>query len=316
MPITAFPNGISSFGVPLIGSTPLIPPTTGKYFWVDSATGKDNNGRAQFPDQSQPLATLAYAVSKARSAKGDVIILFPSHAESITTATALDINKSGLTIIGLGNRGQRPTFTLSTVVGATFKVSGAETIIDNIIIDMSGINTVTNGVTVTGAGVTFRNCKFILNAGATAVANAFLVSANRFSLETCMMDGTAAGTGTATLIASGAAIDELRVVNCDIRGNFSTAVFSSTSTNHITDLTIAYNAIRQANGTAKNIFNLTTSSTGLIFYNVFNGTTWSTAADVASNSSNVALRWFQNYGFDDGAGVVSGVLVPAAGTIA
>lgn len=316
MPLTPYPNGLSSFGIPLVGSTPLIPPSTGKYFWVDSATGKDNNGRAQSPDPSAPLATLAYAVSKARAAKGDVIIIFPGHTEAINTAAYMDVSKSGLYVVGLGNRNQRPTFTLGGVVGATFKVSGAECIFDNVIINMAGINTITNGITVTGAGCVFRNTKMLLNTGATAVANAILASADRLTLENCHIDGTAAGAGTATFLASGAAIDELRVIGCDIRGSFSTALFSSAAANHITDLLIGYNFCRQASGVAKNIFNLTVSSTGLIAFNVFNGTTWTTAADVAANSSNVALRWFENYGFDDGAGVVSGVLVPAAGVLA
>jgi hypothetical protein len=108
----------------------------------------------------------------------------------------------------------------------------------------------------------------------------------------------------------------MRILANEIRGNFSTANITSAGSNHITNTVIAYNLMRNSNGTGKNIFNLTTSSTGLIAYNVCNGTTWSTAADVASNSTSVNLRWFQNFGFDDGAGAVSGVLVPAAGTIA
>lgn len=314
MPLTPYPNGLSSFGIPLIGSTPLIPPTTGKYWWVDSATGKDNNGRGT--DQTTPFATLAYAITKARAAKADVIIIMPGHTEAITTATYMDVSKSGLTIVGLGNRDQRPTFTLSTVVGATFKVSGAEVTIDNIILNCIGIDAVTVAVTVTAAGVTFRNCKFISNDATKSAVNVFTVSGARFTLEDSIVDGTGADTGTATIIASGAAIDRLKVTGCDIRANCSTALFSSASTNHITSMLIANNFLRQSNGTAKNIFNFTTSSTGLIAYNVCNGTTWSTAADVASNSTSTSLRWFQNYGFDDGAGAVSGVLVPAVGTLA
>jgi hypothetical protein len=314
MSLTPFPYGISSFGVPIVGSGPFIPPSTGRYFWVNSATGKDNNGRGDAPDFA--FSTLAYAITKARAAKGDVIIIAPGHTESVISATALVLNKSGVTIVGLGNGNQRPTFTLSTVVGATITVSGAETTLDNIIFNLTGIDAVTVGFTISAAGVTLKNCRVITNGASVSCTLPFSVGADRFTLQNCQVDGTGADTGTTSIIASSAAIAELRVTGCDIRANCSSALFTSASTNHITNLLIANNFLRQSNGTAKNVFNLTTSSTGLIAYNVCNGTTWATAADVASNSSNVALRWFQNYGFDDGAGAVSGVLVPAVGTLA
>lgn len=314
MPLTNFPGGLASFGIPLTGSTPLIPPTTGKYWWVDSVSGVDANGRGT--DPSTPFDSLAYALTKARTNKGDVIIIFPNHTETIATATYMDVSKAGLTIVGLGNRDARPTFTLSTVVGATFKVSGAECTFDNVVINMIGLDNITAGVTVTGAGCTFKNSKFIINDATKSVAIAFSLSGARFSMETCLVDGTGADTGTTSVFASAAAIDQFRVINSDVRANASTALFSSAGANHITNMTIAYNLLRQSNGTAKNVFNFTTSSTGLIAFNVCNGTTWTTAADVASNSTSTSLRWFQNFGFDDGAGAVSGVLVPAVGTIA
>lgn len=314
MPLTNFPGGLASFGVPLIGSGPTIPPTSGKYWFVNSATGKDQNGRGT--DQDTPFASLVYAVTKARASKADVIILAANHAESIATATYMDVSKAGLTVVGMGNGAHRPTFTLTTLVGATFKVSGAECTFDNVIFNLIGFDNVTIGMTITGDGCTFKNCRFVGNDATKSVATGFSVSGARFTLQSCVWDGTGADTGTAAVIASGAAIDQLHVIGCDIRANASVAIFSSTGANHITNLLVAYSFCRQSNGTAKNIFNLTTSSTGLIAYNVFNGTTWATAADVASNSTSTSLRWFENYGFDDGAGAVSGVLVPAVGTIA
>jgi len=203
------------------------------------------------------------------------------------------------------------------VVGATITISGSDITIDNCIFNLTGINNITVGFTVTGIGIIMKNCHIGINdSAAHAVATVFSLSVNSFMLLNCVVDGTGSATGTVALFSSVSAMGYLRVVGCEIRGNFSTAVFSSSGANHITNLVIAYNLIRQSNGTAKNIFNLTTSSTGIIAYNVFNGTTWSSAADVASNSTSTSLRWFENYGFDDGAGAVSGVLVPAAGTLA
>ena len=39
MPLTNFPNGVSSFGLPLVPGIPL--PFTGKFFWVDPVNGND-----------------------------------------------------------------------------------------------------------------------------------------------------------------------------------------------------------------------------------------------------------------------------------
>jgi hypothetical protein len=294
---------------------PSIPPTSGKYFFVNSATGQDSNGKGGSFDT--PFDSLAFAVTKCVSNRGDVIVIAAGHSEDITTATYMDVSKNGVTIVGLGSRNLRPVFTLKTVVGATFKVSGTDVTIDNVIIDMTGINNVTIGVTVAGAGLTIKNSKLIINdSSAHAAALPISVGADRFSLENCIVDGNGTATGSTSCIASSAAVNMMRILANEIRGNFSTANITSAGSNHITNTVIAYNLMRNSNGTGKNIFNLTTSSTGLIAYNVCNGTTWSTAADVASNSTSVNLRWFQNFGFDDGAGAVSGVLVPAAGTIA
>jgi hypothetical protein len=60
MPYTNFPKGITSFGVPVIGSG-QIPTTTGSYFFVDSNTGASGN------DGSSPqnaISTIDAAVGR------------------------------------------------------------------------------------------------------------------------------------------------------------------------------------------------------------------------------------------------------------
>ena len=54
MSLTNFPNGITSFGVPMMGG--MIPSTTGKYYFVNSVTGSNGN---EGTDPSAPLATIA-----------------------------------------------------------------------------------------------------------------------------------------------------------------------------------------------------------------------------------------------------------------
>lgn len=116
---TNFPSGVSSFGVPVIGSGAQIPVTSGSYFFVSSVSGNVGNS-GKTPQAA--LATVQSAISKCTAAKGDVIVLLPGHAETVT-ATNFLINKSGVSIVGLGTGALRPTFTFSSDV--TIAVSAA-----------------------------------------------------------------------------------------------------------------------------------------------------------------------------------------------
>ncbi len=104
MPLTNYPNGLSSFGMPVIGGN-AIPTTTGSYFFVDSGTGGDVTGNGT---KENPYATVDFAVASTTADKGDVIIVMPGHAETMSTIV-LDV--AGITIVCLGNGRNKPVFT-------------------------------------------------------------------------------------------------------------------------------------------------------------------------------------------------------------
>ena len=80
MALTNFPNGISSFGVPVLGGVGGIP-FSGNYYFVDPVTGADGN-----PGTSElPLATLYAAHGKCTAGNNDVVIIV---GDGSTTATA------------------------------------------------------------------------------------------------------------------------------------------------------------------------------------------------------------------------------------
>ncbi len=123
---TNFPNGVSSQGMPVLAGT--IPATTGTYLFVHSGVGADTNtGR----DKQHALATVAAAIAKCTANKSDVIVVMPGHAETYSTATALNLNVAGVRIVGLGSGLGRPTFTLGTATTATITVSAANCGWDN-----------------------------------------------------------------------------------------------------------------------------------------------------------------------------------------
>src|SRR3989442_11988440 len=100
--LTNFPNGISSFGIPMTGAaSPSV--LTGKVFFVDStnAAAKDVSG-GYGSDPTTPLKTINFAITQCTADKGDTIYVLPGHAESVSAAAAISIGIAGVHIIGLG----------------------------------------------------------------------------------------------------------------------------------------------------------------------------------------------------------------------
>lgn len=120
MTLTNFPNGLSSFGIPVLGGAML--PFTGNYYFVDAVNGADGNvGSAD-----SPMATLTAAYGRCVSGHNDVIFII---GDGSTTATqrlssTLTWAKNATHLIGITAPtaiGQRAR--ISTATGATANVS-------------------------------------------------------------------------------------------------------------------------------------------------------------------------------------------------
>lgn len=155
MGLTHFPNGISSFGIPIIGSGPTIPVTMGNYWFVCSNTGSNGN----IGTKDKPFATIDYAIGKC-STKGDVIIVAPCHAETISTASAITCDVAGVTIVGLGTGTYSPKITFDTMATTTITITAASVTWDNIIFNANYADIATAFV-VSGADATIKNCRFV-----------------------------------------------------------------------------------------------------------------------------------------------------------
>lgn len=156
MGLTNFPNGITSFGIPVFGSGTQIPVTTGKYFFVDSNTGSDSNPGV---DKDTPVATLDKALSLCTDNKGDVIILMPKHAETITGAGGITLDKAGVHIVGLGSYDARPRFLMDGATTVTCLVTAANVTVENVVF-AAGHADVAVFATVTAKGCCFKYCKW------------------------------------------------------------------------------------------------------------------------------------------------------------
>lgn len=127
--MTDFPNGIMSFGIPVLGGVGGLP-FNGTYYFVKPSTGSDgNHGKSP----RRPLKTLSAALGKCTAGANDVVFLI---AESNTAANTtdyqsatLDWNKDLTHLIGIGapssvsQRSRIAQLSTATGVSPLFKVS-------------------------------------------------------------------------------------------------------------------------------------------------------------------------------------------------
>lgn len=136
-----FSDGVTIRGVPISVTHP------GKVFWV-------SNSSVQLPNQkggsdsndgkfNAPFSTITKALSMCVDGRGDVIMVKPNHAESVSAAAGLDLNKDGVAIIGLGLGTSRPTITLDTANTATVAVSADNVSVKNVLFKANFLNIAT-----------------------------------------------------------------------------------------------------------------------------------------------------------------------------
>jgi len=171
--ITNFPQGFTS-GMNVRGM-PLLQMQPGNVFWVNNSTvlnaqaavGSDNN-RGTY---QRPFATLQYAINSCTAGRGDIIFVGAGHAETISSATALLFNKSGVAIVGLGGGSLRPTFTLDTANTATIAVSAANVSIQNCVFTANFLTVASCFTLSTATNFAVQNCEFKDTGAALNFAN-------------------------------------------------------------------------------------------------------------------------------------------------
>ena len=180
MGLTHFPNGVSSFGVPVLPGV-NAGAYSGNTYFVDSGAGLNSNpGTFQ-----KPFATIDYAVGKCTASNGDVIFVKEGHTETVTAAAGLDLDVVGITIVFLGTGNGRGSITFTTAVGADMDVDAAD--------------------------ITLINPRFV--AGIDALTGPIDVNAARFKMiNATWQDGTAINT-TDCLIADANADDMVKVTS-------------------------------------------------------------------------------------------------------
>lgn len=145
--------GTTNLDALALGGAPVLPgggglPFGRRYFFVDSAFGSNSYEGTM----ERPFSTLDFALSKCTANYGDVIVLMPNHSETITGAGGINFDIAGVTVVGIGRGGNRPSFLMDGGTTVTALVSAADVTVRNIEFRAGHADIVTCfGITATGA---------------------------------------------------------------------------------------------------------------------------------------------------------------------
>ena len=321
MPISNYPNGfvngVTIRGVPVLQSQP------GQVFWVNNSSvlspdgvGGTDSGPGTY---KQPFSTIDYAVGRCVASRGDIILVMPGHAETITTAAQLILDVAGIAIIGLGAGSLRPTLTFGAAA-ANIPITAANVSVKNILhvanfADVASYYTVTGTATPKDFAIEeceFRDTSSILNALKIVTDNATVNALDGFNFvkNHVWSLGTTAATTAISLLA---AANRMRLQD----NQMTYAVLNDTpalmtmSTFIALDLIISGNRVFRANtsSTGGTLFSGSGVCTGLVYDNYV----WhlDNSAGLMATTGQ-ALGFFENYCPITSAADKSGLINPVA----
>jgi hypothetical protein len=310
MPLTNFPNGISSFGIPIYGGNVNDAPLTGTVLFVDTVNGV-NAGTGNSP--TYPYQTIAYALTQVPSGAYATIYVMPGSTTTISSATALTLNVANVAIIGLGTGAQRPVFAYTTANTAAIPVSAANVTVRNIR-HTGGFLSIARAYTVTAAGFTLDGCDFTDNSGILNFLNIInCTGAANTADRLTVTNNSWYGLGTTSVnsfLLTANDIDRLTFSGNYVKSpNTTDAAWITVSAGILTNASISWNRTYRANTatTAGALLSLSgTTSTGIINNNYC---LCLDASAPALFAATTGLGAFENY--VSGAITLSGILTPA-----
>jgi hypothetical protein len=265
MSATNFPQGITSYGVPITGPAWMpIPGVGGKIFFVDAGQGNNSNDGT---DKELPLAGVDYAVGKCTANRGDVIVCLPGHVETISAAAGWDLDVAGIHIIGIGRGADQPKLIMDTANTVDVDIDAAGISITNIHFE-SAFADIVGMVDVNAVDFMMTNCRFTEQVATennlitilTGTAN----QSDRMVIQGCtVLHADAAGTH---FIKFPAAQDSCIIRDNWITGDFGTMCIGGAGV--ITNVLIHNNVIRQLATTNDSCVSLAATATGIVSRNI------------------------------------------------
>ncbi len=232
--------------------------TFGTIFYVHSGTGSDTANDGRRPEQ--PYATIATAIGSATANKGDVILVMPGHAETVTSS--ITVNKAGVKIMGLGDGLVRPSITGNGTIDA-INVTAANVTIENIQFPAPSTTAQTADINVAAAGCTIRNTYHIGSQTSKYKVDMITVAAtaNDLLVEGVRAFNTVDTTNTSWLSLE-AAVARAEIRGCYVAGEFATGVLMDEAT--ATLVYIHHNTFKNVTAATACVTFTTGNSTGVM----------------------------------------------------
>lgn len=293
-----FANGVTIRGVNLTTTNP------GEIFWVNNgalAVGSVGGSDGNDGSYRRPFATVDFAVSKCTANRGDIVLVMPNHNEGGAAAGLFNIDVAGVAVVGLGYKGNRPTFDFDNTA-TTVIISAANCTLANVNLRASVSDTVT-GISVTAGNARIDDVEFLEETSGDNFIDFIETSStdnatDGLSVSNCKV--ISADTGNNSFIELNSVHNGLDVVGNHLQlgvASTESIIGTSTATDAITGMYVADN----------DIFRLyaDSSSTPLLFEgtdNACNGTFVRNTfghADVAGElliSAGSDIRTCQNFG--------------------
>ena len=159
----------------LVRGLPVSQVHPGRVFWVNNSSvlPKGGIGGSNGNDGSylRPFSTIDYAVSQCTADRGDMVLVMPGYAQTITAAAEIGLDVAGVAVIGLGAGSKRPTVTFGTNATADIDVSAANISVQNMIFIAAVASCATCFEVAAAKDFTVEYCEFRDNAATTGFIN-------------------------------------------------------------------------------------------------------------------------------------------------
>ncbi|MCK4817750.1 hypothetical protein KA005_18415, partial [bacterium] len=259
-----------------------------KFYVGPNATGAGDDDRPGRSKESS-LATMTKALTLVTASKGDTIFLLPGHAETISAAAGIAIDKAGVNIVGIGNGSLQPTITFDTAAAADLDIDAANVAFYGVHF-RANVADIVAAIDVNADDFALRRCRFSDVATAMNakiwVQDALATASDRITIEDCYVTASdAANTHFVNFAGTG---DGHRVNRNTLIGDWGTMAIGGAGI--VTNITVLDNMISNAATDADACINLPATSTGIVMRNLCCGG----AAD-ANGITATACALAENY---------------------
>lgn len=221
---TLWAQGIE--GVAIVGSGL----GTGQIFYVDSGVANEGDG-GSWETAFDTLDEAINASSADSGAnRGDFILVAQGHTEDIT-ASSVDVDVAGLSIIGMGRGSLKPQFVWEVATG-TFDVDAANILLENLRF-VPSVTEVVSGVAISANGdfaqVIGCDFGFAELSGTDEFDTALSIAggAQEVLVDSCFFHAEAAGAGEAIYLGT---VSGVSIKNNEIYGDYATGCIVNVGT--------------------------------------------------------------------------------------